>query len=249
MYTSQDLLYRWSSLILAAPAAFTITHFAIAQSGPTALETLPANFSDPAAPPELLVAVPSMPIEQERVAAEVETPPVSAPAPTVPTVPFYSQFADISDPSWRKLGCGIASVAMLIDYHTDAEVSVDTLLARGIDNGAYLQNAGWTHAGLVNLARPYGLSGGSVGLHHLTPDAALAELTRALAVAPVMASVHYTFEPTNPIPHLVVITGIEGDTVFYNDPAEATGGGTISVEKFQRAWKQRYIELVPTSRS
>ena len=162
-------------------------------------------------------------------------------------VPFYSQFTDITDPAWQKLGCGIAAIAMLIDYHTEITPSLDALLARGRAAGAFLPNAGWTHAGLIDLTRPYGLTGESVGLHHLSAETALEDLRLALRSGPVLASVHYTFEPTNPIPHLVVITGIDGDTVHYNDPAEATGGGTLTVEKFQLAWKQRYIAILPTA--
>jgi hypothetical protein len=64
---------------------------------------------------------------------------------------------------------------------------------------------------------------------------------------PVMASVHYTFEPTNPIPHLVVITGVKDGLVYYNDPAEASGGGSLSIAKFQSAWKKRYIDIKPIS--
>ena len=70
-------------------------------------------------------------------------------------------------------------------------------------------------------------------------------LVRALAVGPVIASVHYTFEPTNLIPHLVVITGIKENTVHYNDPSEEQGGGSLSVERFQKAWKKRFIEIRP----
>ncbi len=78
-------------------------------------------------------------------------------------------------------------------------------------------------------------------------DTAFAKLAEAVTEGPVMVSVHYTFEPTNPIPHLAVISGIEGDVVRYNDPAEVSGGGTISAEKFKRAWKKRYIAIRPTS--
>lgn len=160
-------------------------------------------------------------------------------------VPFYSQFYDISDPAWQKVGCGIASVAMLIGYYAEEPLSVDTLLAQGIAAGAFLPAAGWTHAGLIDLARPFGLTGSSQSLAHLTPDAALTALRSVVAEAPVMASVHYTFEPTNPIPHLVVVTGIDETTVYYNDPAEPTGEGSIPITKFQRAWKQRYISVEP----
>lgn len=160
-------------------------------------------------------------------------------------VPFYSQFTDITKPGWQKIGCGIASVAMLIDYYSDENINVDALLDRGIANNAYLTDAGWIHSGLIGLARSYGLDGQSMSLAHLSKDAALAELERVLAAGPVMASVHYTFEPTNPIPHLVVINHIKDGTVYYNDPAEQAGNGTLTTEQFQRGWKQRYIVIRP----
>lgn len=163
------------------------------------------------------------------------------------TVPFYSQFTDISSPHWQKVGCGIASIAMLIDFYSEKSLSVDGLLERGVASGAYLDHAGWTHRGLINLAAPYGLSGESVSLSHLSMSSAFSKLRAVLVEGPVMASVHYTFEPTNPIPHLVVINGVRDGKVFYNDPAEASGGGELSIEQFQRAWKQRYVLVRPTT--
>lgn len=158
------------------------------------------------------------------------------------SVPFYSQFEDISQPEWRKIGCGIASLAMLIDFYTEA-VPVDTLLNSGIGKGAYLDNAGWTHQGLINLAEDHGLTGQAVSYSDLPATEALEKLKKALKSGPVMVSVHYTFDPTNPIPHLVVVNGISGDRVYYNDPAEVSGGNSITTKKFLAAWKQRYIEI------
>jgi predicted double-glycine peptidase len=166
--------------------------------------------------------------------------------PSIPAVPFYSQFTDISYDSWQKVGCGIASLAMLIDYYKSS-VSVDSLLLAGIEKDAYIDEAGWSHQGLIELAQPYGLKGATHGLSHLSMDEAFSELQTALSEGPVMVSVHYTFEPTNPIPHLVVITGINSNRVYYNDPAESTGGNSLSVSKFQKAWKKRYIEIRPTT--
>lgn len=166
---------------------------------------------------------------------------------TMYTVPFYSQFKDIAEPKWQKVACGIASVAMIIDHYTEKAVEPNTLLEQGIAAGAYLSDAGWTHQGLINLAKSYNLDGES---HSYASDSmahAWEKLTTALKQGPVMASVHYTFDPQNPIPHLVVVTGVKDDTVYYNDPAETTGGGTISLAKFQKAWKKRYIEIRPTS--
>ncbi len=162
------------------------------------------------------------------------------------SVPFYSQFADISAPSWQKVGCGIASLAMVIDFYTDEEIeSVDTLLNRGIAARAFLSDAGWIHSGLISLSNKYGLSGETKSFYDLSVSGALDKLGVALEEGPVIASVHYTFEPTNPIPHLVVITGMKDGLVYYNDPAEPTGGGTLTVDKFSKAWKKRYIEIRP----
>jgi len=163
----------------------------------------------------------------------------------VPDVPFYSQFNDISAAGWQKLGCGIASLAMLIEYYEPGIVSVDTLLDEGISSGAYLSGAGWIHYGLVRLSNNYGLDGKNYDFSSSGMDFAFEKLKDALNNGPIIASVHYTFEPTNPIPHLVVINGIDGDTVYYNDPSEGSGGGSISASKFKSAWKKRYIEVRP----
>lgn len=182
-------------------------------------------------------------IAQERT--ETKTPePVAA--TSIPVVPFYSQFADITRPEWKKISCGIASVAMLIDHYQEA-VLPDTLLEEGIAAGAYIQNAGWSHAGLIGLAKKHGLTGEAVPLAHLSMPDAFAALEGAVAEGPVIVSVHYTFDPQNLIPHLVVVTGVSGGLVHYNDPAEDAGGGTVSVTQFQSAWKKRYISIRPTS--
>jgi predicted double-glycine peptidase len=164
-------------------------------------------------------------------------------AHTIPIVPFYSQFDDISDSSWQKIGCGIASLAMLINYYEPDRVTVDNLLAEGIASGAYLKGAGWIHKGLADLAKEHGFAGGNTDLSSASMDTAFRSLSEALEEGPVIASVYYTFDPLSPIPHLVVINGIDGDGVHYNDPSEDAGGGTISLDKFKKAWKKRYIEI------
>lgn len=171
---------------------------------------------------------------------------VTSPASRVFSVPFYSQFTDITPPEWKKISCGIASLAMLIDFYGDAVVA-DELLQEGIQSGAYITDAGWSHAGLIALAQQHGLEGRTQGLSHLSMTDAFAALKTALAEGPVMVSVHYTFDPQNPIPHLVVITGVADGLVYYNDPAEDAGAGTVSITQFTSAWKKRYIEIRPAS--
>lgn len=164
---------------------------------------------------------------------------------SIPDVPFYSQFADVTSAKWKKQACGVASLAMIIGYYEDGTVDVDALLKEAIAAGAYQQKAGWTYAGLIGLARDYGLSGASYDLAKSGMDDALASIEDALERGPVIASVHYKFDPASTIPHLVVVTGIQDGLVHYNDPAAKAGGQTISVEKFKAAWKKRYIMIRP----
>jgi len=161
------------------------------------------------------------------------------------TVPFFSQFADITPVEWRKVSCGIAGVSMLIDFYQPGSAVPDLLLQQGRAAGAFLSDAGWTHQGLINLTKQFGLNGYSRDMAGLSMSSAFSELKEVLKDGPVMVSVHYTFQPTNPIPHLVVVNGVADGKVFYNDPAEASGGGSISIEQFQSAWKKRYIEIRP----
>lgn len=159
------------------------------------------------------------------------------------SVPFYSQLTDISAPEWKKIGCGIASLAMLIEFHNpDSLTSVDTLLQEGIAADAY-SSVGWTYAGLIAVSHKYGLDGTTHDFGDSSIDVAFSAFEKALTAGPVMASVHYTFTPTNPIPHLVIVTGIKGDTLYYNDPAEPSGNGSIPVSQFKSSWKKRYIEF------
>lgn len=173
---------------------------------------------------------------------------ISVDSPAVPEVPFYSQFRDIHAAEWQKLGCGVASLAMLINFYQPETVRVDALLKEGISAGAFINGAGWSHKGLTLLAGKYGLKGESYDLSRSDADTALAQLEKILKEGPIMASVHYKFDPKNPIPHLVVINGISNDLVYYNDPASASGGKNISVQDFMEAWKQRFIVIRPDNR-
>lgn len=171
-------------------------------------------------------------------------PVVSVPA-TIADVPFYSQFADISSVTWKKQGCGVASVAMVVDYYSTEPVSVNKMLTQAIASGAYLKSAGWTHKGLVQLAQKYGLDGKSYDLTSSSSKVAFAAFKAQLLTGPVIASVHYKFDPKSTIPHLVVIDGIDKDFVYYNDPAADGGKKKISTAVFLKAWKQKFIVIRP----
>jgi predicted double-glycine peptidase len=160
----------------------------------------------------------------------------------IPVVPFYSQFRDIESIKWQKVGCGIASLAMVIEFYNPAAVTVNALLLKGIASGAYDKNAGWIYKGLISLAADYGLSGKTYDLGKYTQDQAFTEFKKYLSDGPVIVSVHYKFDPKSTIPHLVVIDGIDDDTaVYYNDPALKTGQKTISIDDFKKYSKDCLI--------
>ena len=171
---------------------------------------------------------------------------LSAQAETIPHVPFYSQFIDISSLAWRKKSCGMASLAMIINFYDPGIVSAQKLLEKGIAAGAYMNGVGWTHQGIVSLADRYGLSGDTYDLSNLSKNDAFAQLEDFLVDGPVIASVHYKFNPKSPIPHLVVVNGIDGDNVSLNDPAAKSGGEKISIPDFIAGWKKRFIVIRPS---
>lgn len=168
-------------------------------------------------------------------------------ATSAPSVPFYSQFADIQSPKWQKVGCGITSLAMIIDYYSPKAVTVNNLLAQGIAAGAYDYNAGWIYDGLIQLSKSYGLSGAYHDLSSLNTQAAFAQFQAYLKGGPVILSVHYKFDPKSTIPHLVVINGIANGLVYYNDPATLVGTKHITIADFLKGWKRKVIVIRPTA--
>ena len=174
-----------------------------------------------------------------------ELAPIIVSQNIIPDVPFFSQFADILSPAWQKVGCGVTSLAMIIEYYKPDTVSVNTLLKQGIANGAYSKKSGWTYKGLISLGNKYGLDGDSYDLAALSQKDAFTQFKGSLKNGPVIVSVHYKFDPKSTIPHLVVINGIKDDTIYYNDPAAKVGEKTISVANFLLAWKKRFIVVRP----
>ena len=201
---------------------------------------------------EMFVTVPPQIVSQNNVSSHVQYVEVPtliqkslSKAVTVPDVPFYSQFKDITPVAWQKVGCGVTSLAMVIDYYNEDVVTVNKLLTQGIDAGAYKKSTGWIHSGLISLSKKYGLNGRTYDLSNLDQETAFTQFKKSLNDGPVIVSVHYKFDVKNPIPHLVVINGIDGDTLYYNDPAANIGDKKISSSDFIKSWKKKFIVIRP----
>lgn len=261
-YNHKTLIYK--RFIVVVLFVFGVSFTAYAYSAQGNLNTKKNNLPpDPlpvvAVPKEVMLVTQSEYQKAKHTAAKPESiSQITSPLPEPPVftkkivkpsieevIPFYSQFTDISAVKWQKVGCGIASLAMLIEYYEPGQVSVDKLLDEGIAAKAFLEDAGWIHSGLANLVKKYGLHGQTYDYSASNMESAYSKLTTSLKEGPVMASVFYTFDPQSPIPHLVVINSIDGDIVYYNDPSDQSGNRSISTTKFKKAWKKRFIEVRP----
>lgn len=156
-------------------------------------------------------------------------------------VPFYSQFNDIKNPRWQKEGCGIASLAMVIDFYKPNTVSVAKLLNQAINSGAYLNNIGWKHKELSALAGNYGLAEKNYDLGKSGNSAAFAQFLGFLKSGPVIVSIHNKFDPKATLGHIVVVTGFENNFIYYKDPAGNSKEEKIPVKNFLNGWKRRFI--------
>lgn len=156
-------------------------------------------------------------------------------------VPFYSQFRDIAQVEWRKGACGIAIMAMLIDFYKPTPVDASKLLVEGLGSGAYQPGIGWKHWELSQLANKYGLEGKTYNFTPFTRQVAFEKFIEVLREGPVMVSAHNKFDPKATLGHLVVATGFDKDYVFYNDPASGGVEKKISHSAFMSGWKKRLI--------
>ncbi len=158
-------------------------------------------------------------------------------------VPFYSQFQDISRPEWRGQSCGIASMAMAIEFYKPKSFSITKLLSQAINSGAYDPAVGWKHQQLAELADRYGLVGTNYDFSEADNETALNNLEAALKEGPVVVSIHNKFDPRATLGHIVVLTGFENEFMLYNDPASAKVEKKISTLDFLKGWKKRFITV------
>jgi uncharacterized protein YvpB len=160
-------------------------------------------------------------------------------------VPLYSQIADISSVAWKQKGCGVADVAMIVEFYKPKTTSVQKVLEEALASGAYQKNVGWKHDGLAALAVKHGLVGRTFDLSKLQKDIAFDQFKDLVKEGPVIASIHRGFNPKSPYGHLIVITGFDDTTVYYNDPGKHDGIRKVPIADFVKGWKKRLIVIRP----
>jgi len=170
-----------------------------------------------------------------------------------------SQYLHIKNKKWRKRSCGIICLAMLLGYFNKKR-SPDRLLKTGLKLTffykrkkylAYAPAFGWTHWGLVRLAKKSNLNG---AVYDWSTDndwckksskkTAFNKVIDLLKKQPVIVSMRKTFNKKGA--HLVVLTGYDNKKIFYNDPdhkLQSYSGSHISKTNFLRNWTKRAIVI------
>lgn len=156
-------------------------------------------------------------------------------------VPLYSQVSQISSVEWQQKGCGVADIAMLIEFYKPDTTSVQKVLEEALTMGAYQKNIGWKHEGLAAVARKHGLVGKTYDLSKLDKENSFKEFKNILEEGPAIASIRRGFNPKSSFGHLIVVTGFDDKFVYYNDPGKRDGIKKVLIDDFTKGWKKRLI--------
>lgn len=170
---------------------------------------------------------------------------VEAPITMPYDVPLYSQIADISSVEWKQKGCGVADVAMIVNFYKPKTTTVQKSLEDAIALGAYQKNVGWKHDGLAALAKKYGMDGKVQDFSKLNNLDAFNQFKDVIKEGPAIASIHRNFDPKLSFGHLIVITGFDDNQIFYNDPGKHDGIRKVSITDFMKGWKRKLIVIRP----
>jgi ABC-type bacteriocin/lantibiotic exporter with double-glycine peptidase domain len=165
------------------------------------------------------------------------------PPRTIFHVPAVSQFLDVPDKDWRDRSCGIASLASVMGFWNGKVPPLAPLIEEGLSCGAYTEGIGWRHRGIVELAEQRGLQGKNFDWSKEPMASARNKLEKMLSRGPVIASIR-----NGNSGHLVVLTGMQGDKIFYNEPAAKKRNAIMQStdrKSFFGKWKKRAIFVAP----
>lgn len=167
-------------------------------------------------------------------------------------IPFVGQHSvEPYMPDWGFRSCGVAGLLMILRYFDKAHgVSLDILVKKGIEIGAYAEGDGWRHSGLANLAKVYGCAQSHnvdplAGNPDMPAQEVLEMLLGELRRGPVLASLYFSMNPPAG-GHIVVVTGFEEGVVYFSDPkvlTEEAGRRSLPLAEFLLWFKRRYIVI------
>ena len=186
-------------------------------------------------------------------------------------IPYYSQYLDVSDPSWMSRSCGILCLKMVMDFY-GLESGVDTPSADELINeGLYIEGNvpayGWAHNHLVLLARNHGLMAypqefRSHKIDYINKKEEVSEYEDVIIgkgiekiisslenKSPVIVSIFKNFKEMDKF-HMVTLTGIESENnkikgFYYHDPdsmiRDEGAHKFVPIITFRKYWRKMAI--------
>ncbi len=172
------------------------------------------------------------------------------------SVPYYSQYIDVVDKKWQPRACGVTCLKMLLGAQFVRTPSIDEMIRQGELIGAY-GPSGWTHDGLLSLARKYYTklsraewrqAEGKIA-DELNEKGIEFLISKLRAGHPLIVSAIKNFEVADKF-HMVVLTGFEEEdekvTGFYYHDSDTHQRGKgknifVSIEIFQTSWRRMAI--------
>ena len=148
---------------------------------------------------------------------------------------------------WGYRLCGLASLAMVLRFRGIDYGSMDDLLKKALEMDAYLENVGWKHRGLVNVAESFGLKMAFIEQFPKTIEEKKEKEKMIIDSIkngnPVIASARFKFTPEGES-HMVVVHGFKRDQnsfgFYIQDPDSFRSGSNnyfIKESEFLNSWR------------
>ena len=159
-------------------------------------------------------------------------------------LPICNQHDAKHDSEWSYRICAVCSLWMLLKFHDSKfNASVTDLVKMGFAKDGYLENVGWKHKAIVELAKDFGLELQYAKKFFYTPEekeSGLLIINRNLEQGqPVLASV---YRPKDS--HMLVVHGLKGSDgkvagYFIQDSDGCVNGHNyfLTKQKFLTSWR------------
>ncbi|MBI4158034.1 MAG: hypothetical protein HY505_00195 [Candidatus Yanofskybacteria bacterium] len=168
---------------------------------------------------------------------------------------LVNQITDTGDDGWSKYSCGICVLKMLMVFKKPElqGVSIMMLIRQALERNGYIENVGWKHQALVDVAALYGVPTGFQKEFFNTPEKKKEGIKimndKIRSGLPVAISIFKEFNMPNSA-HLVIVENFKKIGPFiigYRivDPYPGKRGNKYSVlkNKFLDGWRGGMIFL------
>jgi len=171
-------------------------------------------------------------------------------------LPLVDQRKETKNKKWAHRTCAICSLKMVMAWKNKklGKVPVMELVNKGLEMDGYINNIGWKHKALVDIAGRYGVEISFIEKFFRTKTQktkGLGMINKKLAAGePVLVSVFYKFKKKNG-GHIVVLNGLRKDRnrvmgYFTQDPDAKFKGSNyfLSTKEFRAYWRGGLIYLL-----